>query len=205
MKLFITNTEKIDLRYAGLLEDERQKKVQRLRLVDDKKRCIAAGLLLRHFFSNSQIVKNKNGKPYVKNGQFFNISHSGEYVLFALSDSEVGCDIERVHYADSQKIGKTVFTENEMKLLLSSKDRLGVFFDLWTKKESLLKCLGEGFHRSAKSVDVCSDVFEEKGKSYFLKTWNFSDYTVSVCSLKDDFPKYIEFIGTQELLLTQPE
>lgn len=205
MKLFITDTEKIDLRYAGLLEDERQKKVQRLRLVDDKKRCIAAGLLLRHFFCNLQIVKNKNGKPYVKNGQFFNISHSGEYVLFALSDSEVGCDIERVHYADSEKIGKTVFIENEMKLLLSSKDRLGVFFDLWTKKESLLKCMGEGFHRSAKSVDVCSDVFEEKGKSYFLKTWNFSDYTVSVCSLKDDFPKYIEFIGTQELLLTQPE
>lgn len=189
------------MEYAQLLDNERRARTERYRLADDKKRCILAGLMTRHFLGNTEILKNEHGKPFLTDGRFFNISHSGNYVIFALSDCEIGCDIEQFHYVNAVRTGRTVFSDDEMKLLLSGTDRLGTFFNLWTKKESLLKCMGEGFHRSAKSVDVRSDVFEEKGKSYFMKTWNFSDYTVSVCSVKNDFPDLIEFIGTEELVL----
>ena len=200
VKLFFADISDISLEYAHLLDVARRERAERYRLVDDKKRCILAGLLTRHFLSNAEILKNEYGKPFLSDGRFFNISHSGNYVLFALSDCEIGCDIEQFHYVNAVRTGRTVFSDDEMKLLLSGADRLGAFFNLWTKKESLLKCMGEGFHRSAKSVDVRSDVFEEKGKSYFMKTWNFSDYTVSVCSAKNDFPEFIEFIGTEELV-----
>lgn len=200
MKLFLADISNISLEYANLLDSERRERTGRYRLVDDKKRCILAGLMTRYFLGNAEILKNEYGKPLLSVGRFFNISHSGNYVLFSLSDSEIGCDIEQFHYVNAERTGRTVFTEAEMNLLLSGTDRLGAFFNLWTKKESLLKCMGEGFHRSAKSVDVCSDIFEDKGKSYFLKTWNFSDYTISVCSEKKDFPKFIEFIGTEELV-----
>ncbi|MGN1433083.1 MAG: 4'-phosphopantetheinyl transferase family protein [Ruminococcus sp.] len=200
MKLFLADISDIGLEYAQLLDDERRKRTERYRLADDKKRCILAGLMTRHFLGNSEILKNEYGKPFLPDGRFFNISHSGNYVLFALSNCEIGCDIEQFHYVNVLRTGRTVFTDGEMNLLLSGTDRLGAFFNLWTKKESLLKCMGEGFHRSAKSVDVRSDIFEEKGKSYFMKTWKFSDYTVSVCSEKNDFPRFIEFISTEELL-----
>ncbi|MGN0491373.1 4'-phosphopantetheinyl transferase family protein [Ruminococcus sp.] len=200
MKLFLADIGNVSLEYAQLLDNERRARTERYRLADDKKRCILAGLMTRHFLGNAEILKNEYGKPFLSDGRFFNISHSGKYVLFALSDCEIGCDIEQFHYVNSARTGRTVFTDDEMNLLLTRADRLGAFFNLWTKKESLLKCMGEGFHRSAKSVDVRSDVFEEKGRSYFMKTWNFSDYTVSVCSVKNDFPEFIKFIGTEELI-----
>ena len=201
MKLFLADIGNVSLEYAQLLDNERRARTERYRLADDKKRCILAGLMTRRFLGNAEIFRNEYGKPFLSDGRFFNISHSGRYVFFALSDSEIGCDIEQFHYVNAVRTGRTVFTDGEMNLLLSDSDRLGTFFNLWTKKESLLKCMGEGFHRSAKSVDVCSDAFEEKGKSYFLKTWNFSDYTVSACSEKNDFPNTIEFIETEELAL----
>lgn len=200
MKLFLADISNVSLEYEKLLDNERRERVKRYRLVGDKKRSILAGLMTRYFLGNAEILKNEYGKPFLSDGRFFNISHSGDYVLFALSDSEIGCDIEQFHYVNAVRTGRTVFTDDEMNLLLSGTDRLGTFFNLWTKKESLLKCMGEGFHRSAKSVDVRSDVFEEKGKSYFMKTWNFSDYTVSVCSEKKDFPEFIEFVATEELI-----
>lgn len=200
VKLFLADIRGIDLEYSQLLDKERRERVERYRLVNDKKRCILAGLMTRRFLGNAEILKNEYGKPFLSDGRFFNISHSGNYVLFALGESEVGCDIEQFHYVNAVRTGRTVFTDGEMNLLLADNDRLGAFFNLWTKKESLLKCIGEGFHRSAKSVDVCSDIFKDKGKSYFMKTWNFSDYTVSVCSEENDFPKLIEFIGTEELI-----
>lgn len=200
MKFFLADISNIDLEYAQLLDKERRERVERYRLADDKRRCILAGLMTSHFIGNAEILKNEYGKPFLSDGRFFNISHSGNYVLFALSDSEIGCDIEQFRYVNAARTGRTVFNEDEMNLLLADSDRLGAFFNLWTKKESLLKCVGEGFHRSAKSVDVCSDIFEEKGKSYFMKTWNFADYTVSVCSVENDFPKLIDFINTEKLL-----
>ena len=201
MKLFLADISDISLEYMQLLDNERRARTERYRLADDKKRCILAGLMTRHFLGNAEILKNEYGKPFLSDGHFFNISHSGNYVLFALSDCEIGCDIEQFHYVNAVRTGRTVFTDGEMNLLLTGADRLGAFFNLWTKKESLLKCMGEGFHRSAKSVDVRYDAFEEKGKSYFMKTWNFSDYIVSVCSVKNDFPNIIEFIGIEELVL----
>lgn len=201
VKLFLADIGNVSLEYARLLDNERRERTERYRLVEDKKRCILSGLMTRRFLGNAEIFRNEYGKPFLSDGRFFNISHSGSYVLFALSDSEIGCDIEQFHFVNAVRTGRTVFTDGEMNLLLTGADRLGTFFNLWTKKESLLKCMGEGFHRSAKSVDVRSDIFEEKGKSYFMKTWNFSDYTVSVCSEKNDFPNTIEFIGTEELVL----
>lgn len=200
VKLFLADISDISLEYMQLLDNERRARTERYRLADDKKRCILAGLMTRHFLGNTEILKNEYGKPFLSDGRFFNISHSGNYVLFSLSDCEIGCDIEQLHYVNAVRTGRTVFTDDEMNLLLTGADRLGAFFNLWTKKESLLKCMGEGFHRSAKSVDVRYDAFEEKGKSYFMKTWNFSDYTVSVCSVENDFPNIIEFVTTEELL-----
>ena len=81
-----------------------------------------------------------------------------------------------------------------MKLLGNAFDRLGTFFELWTKKEALLKCMGDGFHRGAKSVDVSSGKFSENQTEYYMKQYKFSDYEISLCSVQNDFPKDIEFI-----------
>lgn len=200
MKLFLADIRDVKTEYINLLDKERADRANRCKIIDDKKRCIAAGLLIKRFFGNAEIKKNAYGKPFAESGNCFNISHSGNYILFAVSNCEVGCDIQLFGYVNSEKIGKAVFSDAEAKLLAESTDKLGAFFEFWTKKESLLKCIGEGFHRSAKSVDVSGEVYEENDKKYYFRTWLFSDYTLSVCSLKNDFPRFIEFISLKDIV-----
>ncbi len=194
MKLFLADIKNVDLERVNEISTERASKVERLKNIDDKKRCIAGGLMINLFFKNNVISVNPFGKPFAENGSCFNLSHSGDYVLFALSECSVGCDIEKIKFVNAEKLGRLVFCSNEIEKIKSSSDKTGIFLDLWTKKESLLKCIGEGFHRSAKSVDVSRNIFSENGINYYLKTWHFSDYVISVCSKNNDFPQYIEFI-----------
>lgn len=110
-----------------------------------------------------------------------------------MSDSKVGCDIEEIRFLNGIRLGKIVFCDNEMKLLGNAFDRLGTFLNCGLK-EALLKCMGDGFHRGAKSVDVSSGKFSENQTEYYMKQYKFSDYEISLCSVQNDFPKDIEFI-----------
>lgn len=199
MKLYLANIRELEPRHETLAPKDRIEKAKRYKLPDDRKRCIAGGILLSKFLDGAEISENEFGKPISSDGREFNLSHSGDWVLLALDSNEIGCDIEKVQFVKYEDMGKFVFCENEMHRLKSSPDRAGAFFELWTKKEALLKCMGKGFHRGAKSVDVSGDCFDDSGKKYYMKTFNFSDYTISVCSVKNDFARHIEFVDFKEL------
>ena len=80
----------------------------------------------------------------------FNLSHSGDWILLAVSDTEIGIDIE---YINSQfkynDILPDYFIEPEIKFIQQnlSDDR---FFMHWTRKESLAKALGTGLDSQLK-------------------------------------------------------
>ena len=197
MNLYCANLADVQPRHWELLTPERQRKAARYKMPDDQKRCVAGGVLLRRFLPEVTIRDNGFGKP-VADGICFNLSHSGEWILLAVDDKEIGCDIERHRSMRFERMGRVVFTENEMALLRGATDKMGVFYALWTKKEALLKCMGEGFHREAQSVDVCGSAFHDGNQTYHLRTLPFADYTVSVCSLRPE-PVSLCFIDLKEL------
>ena len=194
MRIYLACIRDVKPEHINMIDPRRKEKAERYRFEDDKKRCVLGGLLMRDFLGDTRIYENENGKPVAENGICFNLSHSGEYVLFTVGEEQIGCDIEMLKTVPFEKMGKIVFCENEMNKIKSSPDKPGEFFKLWTKKEALLKCMGEGFHRPAKSVDVSSDSFEENGKRYSFKTFVFSDYIVSVCASGEKFAEEIEYI-----------
>ena len=200
-RLFITDIRKISFDRVGELSPERAERVQRCRRADDKLRCIAGGLFMNKFLGGAKITVNEFGKPECDNGLCFNISHSGSYVLFALSDSEVGCDIEEIRFLKGIRLGKIVFCDNEMKLLGNAFDRLGTFFELWTKKEALLKCMGDGFHRGAKSVDV--DVYKRQELEEVKYTGNEGLFMHIWMNLLDNAIKFSPAKGTIMMFLKQ--
>lgn len=136
---------------------------------------------MRRFLGETAFFTDACGKPHAQNGVPFNLSHSGDWALLAVGEQEIGCDIEQIRLTNTLRLGKTVFTDAEMAALRQSPERLGTFFTFWTKKEALLKCMGKGFHRAAKSVDVCGGTFAEDGHVYTMGTKLFADYAVSVC------------------------
>jgi len=97
-----------------------------------------------------------HGKPEVP-GLRFNISHSGARALIALSQVEVGADIELPRPRRTDDIARRFFAPGEVQRLFALGDaeaRREQFFRLWTCKEAFLKVTGEGLSRSTRSYEI---------------------------------------------------
>ena len=80
---------------------------------------------------NVMFTVNENGKP-LTDGAFFSVSHSGDVVACAVSDREVGLDVERI---------RPVPTRLGRKLEGQWQTESG-FWQLWTRREAAIKCRG---------------------------------------------------------------
>ena len=166
---------------------ERLNKINRCAKHDDKIRSLAAGLLLEKALddigiSEREIRIGDNGKPYLANGAiFFNLSHSGERVMCAVSDMEVGCDVQKIG-TTSLKIADRFFSASERQLLNSIEDesaKINMFYRLWTLKESYIKAVGTGLKTSLKSFSVTA---QENVNGYYFKEYYINDgYAYAVC------------------------
>ena len=147
MKLHISSIQPfLCLDGIDLVTDARRARINTYVQTADQARCLVAGLLLRKVCgvtADSQLRLGEQGKPYLKNsGSFFNISHSGDYVVLATADSEIGVDIEKIAPADDA-VAARCFTAEEQEWIQCKKND-EAFFTLWTAKESVMKGTGLG-------------------------------------------------------------
>lgn len=109
------------------------------------------------------------GKPYFDESINFNISHSGKYVVCALSDEgPIGIDVEEVRDINIDNF-RQVWTVNEWKRLNKSFYVNREFFYLWTRKEAVIKADGQGLSIELESIDVSSDRVICNGDIWYLK------------------------------------
>ncbi len=153
---------------------------------------------------------NKYGKPYLRNENiYFNLSHSENYAMCAVSDNPVGCDVETIRANVNTEIAKRFFCRKEFEFLNSIKDSAEkdkAFILLWTLKESYIKAIGKGL--SAKLDDFCLDISRNKrcfrqiidSKTYFFKSFELQDAFASVCSEDSDIPENPVFIHINDCL-----
>lgn len=155
------HTIEINDQLLSLLQPQRREQLLSFRSEMDRKRCGAAGLLLwEHLYhghpENYTVSYNKTGKPHVCGAPFFNLSHSGDFVMLALSDTPVGCDIERPR---KSVLSHHVFHPRELDLISGispGEKRDRQFLKLWTAKEAFLKALGTGIQSDANTYDLSS-------------------------------------------------
>ncbi|MCR5467999.1 MAG: 4'-phosphopantetheinyl transferase superfamily protein [Lachnospiraceae bacterium] len=91
----------------------------------------------------------EHGKPFLKDGsRFISISHDDNVSVLAVSDINIGVDIERIGEA-KMRIVKRFFPPSFKDAVesTSGEDRNRVFYEKWTIIEAILKADGSGFHR----------------------------------------------------------
>ena len=133
-----------------IMPSERRQRALRYRSDIDKNSCVLAywllmfGLKQEHGIAEPPIFTyGENGKPYLADYDniFFNISHCKVGVICAISDVEVGVDIQDVRPFDIA-IAKRVCTEYELEQLALCHKPERPFCKLWTIKESFVKMYG---------------------------------------------------------------
>jgi 4'-phosphopantetheinyl transferase len=99
----------------------------------------------------------------------FNLSHSGERALLALGVGRpVGVDIEQHRALDPLALARRFFSRDEIDALdrLGGQARAEAFFRCWTRKEALIKAMGDGLSFPLDSFAV---QLEEGGASQVLE------------------------------------
>lgn len=209
--------------WKPFLPRERWEKTVRPLREEDRKMELAAWWLLYYVLKEWGIPEEEinadgsycygeHGKPMRKDRKAcFNLSHSGKYILCVVSDSEVGCDIEKIREV-KWKIAKKFFSEKEYSFLekTRSKEELeeNVFINIsmakelftrfWVLRESYVKKTGEGLGTSLEGLDfseLCILKGEERGKKgeEFLKEnffeMEYDGYRIAVCEGRKDEPE----------------
>lgn len=90
------------------------------------------------------LVWDAAGRPFLDIGLDFNISHSGSYVVCALTpEGRVGIDIEQIRPIDVTDF-EAYMTRGQWEEMMAAENRLETFFKLWTQKEAVAKADGRG-------------------------------------------------------------
>lgn len=191
----------------GILPAERREKLNNYKRIIDKKLCLIAHLLLLYGLKKEfnidtdiEFSYDQYGKPYIKNSTdiFFNISHCKEGVACILSRKEVGIDIQDYITYDKNLV-RIICTGNELQELQIRNRKDEFLTQLWTLKESYLKCIGTGINERVSEIDFSG----KKSSSFKYLKHNFTiikseKYCIAVCG--NDYSKIIKKVGINELL-----
>lgn len=170
-------------------------KIASLQHIGDRKRTLAGYLLILGAakelcgVSDPTLLRTSAGKPYFTDLPIrFSLSHSEEKVILAVSDREIGADIQRMRPI-SLGVAKRFYTPCEQAYVFGkvpvesdfalpkteqSHELLCRFYEIWTKKEAYGKWRGDGLV-SAFSVDTVSHSFyTENDGEYALAVYEGS-------------------------------
>jgi len=181
-----------------------QEKTQARKFINSylSERYIISHGLLRYLLafytkSNPQTIEysfNQFGKPFLKNNSFriqFNMSHSKDYAAYILAlDCQVGIDIEwKGKNINVQELSSYVLTKEEAIIFskLESNGNLNIFYDVWTKKEAILKSLGQGLSYPMNQIKIMKSTTNNKApyianniKFYCSELLNINGYSGAV-------------------------
>lgn len=201
--------------YYRKIDKVRQEKVNRCKNETDQKRSLLAGYLLQIGVRNKMnegsgwqsdavplslsYTYGENGKPYLKQipNTFFSLSHSGSYVICAISEEEVGADIQE-HRELKTDVASRFFSKEEKILLEKENGDSHLFYHMWAIKESHMKLTGLGMRQGMDStiikcnlsssdcnmmqegIIICKNK-ENKQANYLLYD-KIKGYSVALCS-----------------------
>ena len=165
---WLSFTPEILAQLRDTLSTDEENRLARFKTVEFQNRFIAAHGILRatlaHYLAISpteiRFSISENGKPSIAHPDTklqFNLSHTKEMMMCAVSYRQVGVDVERVRALKRQaKFAVRFFSppENEWLESVPSAKYLDAFFAIWTGKEAYLKACGDGITRPLRGIDI---------------------------------------------------
>ena len=154
-------------RWEQWLDGEKRQRIDRLR-ADKRLLSLCGDGLAREMLAQTlgctpaeiRFTYSETGKP-LTDGAFFSVSHSGDLVACAVSNREIGLDLEKIRPVPAR-----------LARALDCEEAAEDFWRRWTRLEAALKCRGEtlGTWKRSREEGLC-----------FLAADAPEGYVVSVC------------------------
>jgi 4'-phosphopantetheinyl transferase len=179
-----------DKNLLNLLSDAEKAQSDRFYKKEDASRFITGRFALRLILAGYagmppgeiQILAGAGKKPLLANDHdiHFNLAHSGDWILIAVSGTAVGVDLELVNPAFSfDGILENNFSKEEINFIRGAENPRAAFYFLWTRKEALIKATGRGLHDNLQSITVL-DGSREIDQRLLVSSngWNINSFAV---------------------------
>lgn len=169
---------------------QKKEKIDKLKKTADKKRALLGEyclikLLKKYYnidYKKTNFYTNEYGKPYIQDSNiFFNISHSNDYVIVAISNKEIGIDIEKIRDTNINTINQFATLKEKEYILSDSNNCFSRLFEIYTLKESYIKMKGKNMNevkniefKIKDNLTFCSDssintlLFKNIKKGYII-------------------------------------
>jgi 4'-phosphopantetheinyl transferase len=158
-------------KFRAVLSADELQKADRFHFALDRMRHLIGRGVLRTILAHCTKVSaerlcfeySPSGKPHLMSVSTeappqFNVTHSGEFILIALTiGRSVGVDVERLRTdIEVERIAASFFSPHERLALRSVPThlRFDAFFDCWTRKEAYIKAVGHGLSLPLDQFDV---------------------------------------------------
>ena len=151
-----------------------------------------------------RIAESETGKPFISDSDLtFSLSRTKNMFAFVIGKDNqfLGIDIEQIKpEIDFKSISLNYFSVEEQRSILSFKDladQKRTFFEIWTRKEALLKAIGVGINNDLAKVRVLEgeNVLDLLGKqnnyhSFRIDTVRKKEAIISIASSTDFVPEF---------------
>lgn len=185
------------------LSEEERRGVRKFRKEDDRLRKAVGILLVKNALkkrfpqvdeNDLPLRKNPYGKPYADcslNGEpsfYFNLSHSGDLVVLATAETEIGIDVEKIEPRSNDEFAvlESEFSEEEKRRVRNANHPNDEFYEIWTIREAFSKAVGIGlslFETEKKHIhiDYENQTIAYQNARYRFETMEKDKHIISIC------------------------
>ncbi len=207
-------------KWLPYLSKERWERSKKRAGEQERRRYLGAEILLNRSLEILQddivlpvsYIRNQYGKPYLlppNDHWYVNWSHSGEYVLCAVADREVGVDLQYMRPGVKESVVNRVLQPKEMEVYkkIPPAKHQECFYQYWVIKESYLKAIGTGFHIALSQfyIDMTGQyprIRSGEDKRYYdcrLLAFKDADYVAAICCAGEITEVRIEYLPLPEV------
>ena len=183
-----SNLKSIDNLLSVLSADEIARANRFFHMKDKNRHIISHGamrnILGKYLHQHPSLIEFKDGinkKPYITNktGLHFNLSHSEDWILLAIANSEIGVDTELINNSFEYKdVMEVYFNTDEINFINEDKSAER-FFLLWTRKEAQIKATGKGLDENIKLIPGLIGTHHINNEISLYKDWIISSFNLN--------------------------
>jgi 4'-phosphopantetheinyl transferase len=199
--IYLPNFIELKSDLAKFLDTTERSRAERFHKELDRNRFIICRSILKFVLAaytkldvkNIHLDYHYNKKPYLATHPwlYFNISHSEDFAVIAISRNKVGIDIEYIaEDFNFTNLLEDIFDDNEILAIQNAVDKKNAFYTSWTRKEAFVKALGKGIDDDFKYIP-CLDgehnidhIQLETTKNWQVYSFNLQDHYLSAVAFE---------------------